>query len=309
MIIYYEGVIEEPLLNRIEQEVIRLTQSAASRDKKTVHMLDVGGNLGYLSLFAARLHPSVRVTVIEPFGWHADLLEKSIRLNGLQDRVKLFRVAVGDAEVGNLCMEANDKQNAASTKVTAGASAEGSLHCEQSVPRGTIDSVLRVSPFGANPDIVKMDIEGFEPLALKGAIKLYGGDSTSLPSLTITEWVPDRIWQHFKGVPSSVMPGGPLDRMECRELLGKLYTWHSDEESKKFHEFMMDPFNALYQCTFGAPGVHDCQEIRVACRTDMDVLDSVFPTSKFELTIAAESGTHSTVSMMQGLIFARTHSS
>jgi hypothetical protein len=88
------------------------------------------------------------------------------------------------------------------------------------------------------------------------------------------------------------MPGGPLDRMECKELLGKLYTWHSDEESKKFHEFMMDPFNALYQCTFGAPGVHDCQEIRVACRTDMDVLDSVFPTSKFELTIAVDSARH-----------------
>jgi hypothetical protein len=91
--IMHIGYIEEPLLDRIEAEIKRL---AIERPGKDIHFMDIGGNIGYLSLFAASVHPSVKVTVVEPFGWHANLLERSIAVNGLSHRVKLMRVAAGD---------------------------------------------------------------------------------------------------------------------------------------------------------------------------------------------------------------------
>lgn len=95
-------------------------------------------------------------------------------------------------------MEAYDKGNGASTKVSADA-AVGSVRCEESVPRTTIDTILDTtsgtsnkhltSPWGA-VDVLKLDIEGYETLALMGARRLLVDHP---PSLVVTEWIPFRV--------------------------------------------------------------------------------------------------------------------
>lgn len=160
-----------------------------------VHVLDIGGNIGWMTLFAASLSPHVCVTVVEPFTWHNTLLRASVDLNGLSRRVHLVRALVGETPGPDLCMVA-DPSNGASTEVRAAYDAE---RCKQEgglmTPSTTIDEVLAKSPFGKKVDVMKMDVEGFEALALAGAKEMLADP----PRHVCMEWIGWRIERQSHG--------------------------------------------------------------------------------------------------------------
>ena len=57
---------------------------------------DVGANIGYVSLYAAMLFPTVRAVCFEPSALTLARLYANVRLNGVQDRVLAFPLAIGD---------------------------------------------------------------------------------------------------------------------------------------------------------------------------------------------------------------------
>lgn len=116
------------------------------------HVLDVGANIGYyLLLFQQAVGPSGAVTCIEPDADNLRELRRNITNNGFQN-VRLLETAVGSAE--------------GSVSITPGLNSHVDVDSEQgrTVRLVTVDSVVE-KPV----NMLKIDVEGYELEALKGA--------------------------------------------------------------------------------------------------------------------------------------------
>jgi FkbM family methyltransferase len=142
------------------------TSESATRNKLYEYLhpgavfYDVGAHDGLFALSAKRKQPRIKVHAFEP---QPDALLANLALNGLPD-VAVHAVAVGD-KPGLVSMTTDQRS---SNHVTG----------DGSIPMIRLDD-LDIEP----PTIIKMDIEGFEPQALKGAERIL---STSRP-IVITE--------------------------------------------------------------------------------------------------------------------------
>lgn len=188
------GEVEGPILDLLKAQARYLLDAESDADgteagQRALHVVDVGANIGFMSLFLAALSPRVYVTAVEPTPWHYELLELSLRLNPhLAQRIRLFRTGLGAAGLNrgaSLCMRANPK-NGASTVATGGKCPRG--RGGVTVPVRTLDDVLAAS-WDLPVDILKMDVEGYEPMVCDGATELL---ATS-PSLIVSEYIPFRV--------------------------------------------------------------------------------------------------------------------
>ncbi|MDG2022012.1 MAG: FkbM family methyltransferase [Phycisphaerales bacterium] len=132
---------------------------------------DIGANVGVFTFAAAaRTGPQGQVLAVEADRWLAGLLDRANHLNrdaGLQ--VQILAAAVSDragyarlhvAERGR----ASNWIDTATQRTTAGGTRKTNL-----VPTVTLDDLLDQGPA---PDVIKMDIEGAEIMALQGGARL-----------------------------------------------------------------------------------------------------------------------------------------
>lgn len=112
---------------------------------------DIGANVGLYSLVATR--KASRVIAVEPLAENVRYLERHIALNGIRN-VEVLVAAVGH-ECGRESFYRGDNRS-------TGHLAPGSLEVDVI----TLDSLC--AKFGA-PDVIKIDVEGAEYLALQGA--------------------------------------------------------------------------------------------------------------------------------------------
>jgi FkbM family methyltransferase len=156
---------------------------------------DLGANVGFYSLLASILVGSGKVFAFEPAPRNLSYLRKHLTLN----RVKNVEV---------LAIAASDKNGISSFEIEQTGfmghlSGQGSI----TVPTAALDSLVeegKVLP----PDFVKMDIEGAELLALRGA---------------------SRTFQRFRPVLFLATHGRSIEK-ECRTLLESWgYEWSSLE--------------------------------------------------------------------------------
>ncbi|HEX8714156.1 MAG TPA: FkbM family methyltransferase [Solirubrobacteraceae bacterium] len=130
---------------------------------------DVGANVGFYSLIAARLVGDGRVFAFEPLPANQEAIRRNVALNGFQN-VELVGVALSDAE-GEAELELHGDptwaklDTSADTAFKRDSAVAGSVR----VPVTTLDAQLaRLSA----PGLVKIDIEGAEVAALRGAERL-----------------------------------------------------------------------------------------------------------------------------------------
>lgn len=132
--------------------------------RESMTVVDVGANVGYYSLLAARrVGNSGRVFAIEANPAMYSMLLQNIAVNDYQKIIPVHRC------VSNLSGQARFRIN----RVVAGESGmlpRGEAEREDTITldTGTLDDLL---PDGA-ADVLKMDIEGAEGLALMGASRL-----------------------------------------------------------------------------------------------------------------------------------------
>lgn len=159
------------------------------QSQKKLKMLDIGGNIGFMSILAASMYENLDIIAIEPAKRHAILFTESLKLQrlSLTKRIIIKNVAVGAVEGGTACMTW-EAHNAAATSVTM-----TDKPCVDTAPITTVDAVINHTwPWieVQSIDIVKMDIEGFEIFAMQGASHLL---DNLRPKLLITEFVPWRM--------------------------------------------------------------------------------------------------------------------
>lgn len=123
---------------------------------------DVGANVGYYTLLGgARVGRGGRAFAFEPNPRLADMLRRSVAINGLAPHVAVHAAAAG-ASPGEL--------NLTIDPVFAGGASlmrqPGPSEVAITVPVVTLDSVLAELPA---LDVIKIDVEGFEPEVLAGA--------------------------------------------------------------------------------------------------------------------------------------------
>lgn len=135
---------------------------------------DIGANIGYLTLmFANLIGPGGHVFAFEALPGNVDRLKENIEINGYKERVTVVNAAVTDhsEEVEFLI-----GPSSAMGKVQ-GSSGRTSIDYQDkiSVEGISIDEYVEISGI-PSPNIIKLDVEGGETLALRGMEKLLMND-------------------------------------------------------------------------------------------------------------------------------------
>ena len=144
--------------------------------KKCSAFADIGANIGYYSLIAARANPSMKVYAFEPASGPLHFLKKNVAINGLENQIDVFAVALSNT-AGNLEFQEIRNRGQQNTRYNLGGA--GKILKENDsrdniipvlVPSETMDVFFRkLSPV---PDLIKMDTEGTENMILEGAQKI-----------------------------------------------------------------------------------------------------------------------------------------
>ena len=130
--------------------------------------LDVGANIGYHSLFAASLlKGSGRIYSFEPISYLCKQLQESIALNNFTNiEVCNFGVAESDGEA---VIHMRAENIGASTLLTFPKIEKFDIKDTENVVIKKLDSFLGG---GAKVDVIKIDVEGYELEALRGAASI-----------------------------------------------------------------------------------------------------------------------------------------
>jgi len=136
-------------------------------------LVDVGAGVGSICLFVVRactrIGKNVTAHAFEPMGLNYDRLLQNTSLNHLAERVSCHQIALG-AESGtlNLCF-----RGGVGAAAVVQSRPEISLLAGQRLERAPVETLDEwVTDHGlARLDVLKVDIEGAEPLMFRGAIR------------------------------------------------------------------------------------------------------------------------------------------
>ena len=128
--------------------------------------VDVGANMGLYSLFAARkVTVSGQVLAVEPSRREYEILEENVKSNALKN-VRLVKAAASDRQ-GTADLLVAPLRNSGHN--TLGSFGYGTpVERTEQVPTERLDDIVQTAGL-ARVDVIKMDVEGAEMLALRGA--------------------------------------------------------------------------------------------------------------------------------------------
>ncbi|MFC1601740.1 FkbM family methyltransferase, partial [Candidatus Sumerlaeota bacterium] len=144
---------------------------------------DIGANTGVFSLLACAVNPTVKVTAFEPAPGTFEFLDRNVELNGWGDRCQLEKKAVSDS-IGSAPFHVPNTISASGNSSLDPAGYHGIPGDVITVPVTTVDAVAEKL---GRPDLVKIDVEGFEDKVLQGMAGALGSAQVAL----IVECNPD----------------------------------------------------------------------------------------------------------------------
>jgi FkbM family methyltransferase len=130
---------------------------------------DVGANIGYVTLMLTKaVGPQGRVLAFEPLPQNLERLKANLELNSVTDRVSVMRAAVGD-RTGQTQFSVHESTGMGKVVGSAGRAEQ----YRETIDVDLIDLDTFVFDKGHPvPDLIKVDIEGGEVLALPGMMRV-----------------------------------------------------------------------------------------------------------------------------------------
>ena len=125
-------------------------------------LIDVGANRGQFSLLVRTLHPGARIYAFEPLSRPAAKFE---RLFHGDAQTTLHRCAIGPQTIDRMTMYVSKEDDASSLLPHA------ATVTTESVAVNRLDEILEASDI-VRPALLKLDVQGYEILALKGCGRL-----------------------------------------------------------------------------------------------------------------------------------------
>lgn len=184
------GVFEPHIGDAILQELLRLSDTCAD-----CLFVDVGGNVGVMTLLVlARTPNTQRVVTIEALPLNAALIAQSAsRSISFAERLTLYNVAVSNSGTDLLLCAMEPPGNPSDGILVPYAERFTHPYVGDWVRQRGCDHLLRATTIDAlaliTVAVMKMDIEGFEYLALQGATTLLADDARA-PCMIIVEYNP-----------------------------------------------------------------------------------------------------------------------
>jgi FkbM family methyltransferase len=130
-------------------------------------VVDVGGNLGVVSIYIAKKHPGVRAVLYEPMPESHRLCVRNIEANGVADRVVAVQKAV-TADGRPLTLAARRDFLGGASAHYDGARVAGPGHIQYTVDSVTLDQLFAAHDI-ARCTLLKIDCEGSEHEILRAA--------------------------------------------------------------------------------------------------------------------------------------------
>jgi len=145
------------------------------------HVIDIGGHIGYYAvMFGVAVGKTGKVLVVEPDPDNATVLRMNVALNDLGSVVTVVEAAAGEKSSSAELFRADSRNRGDHRMYSTGTG------------RSTVDvRVIAIDESVAGwgrVDLIKMDIQGFEPHALKGMI---GTLRTHEDVVLVTEFWPN----------------------------------------------------------------------------------------------------------------------
>lgn len=148
-------------------------------------LLDIGANIGVISIEMLKLGEVARAICIEPEPVNYAILEENVRKNGLRSRVHSQRVAVGDTTTTELVFEVS-KLNSGDHRVRVPAPMPPEDRYRESeretikIGAATLDTLVESLPqaFREPWSVLWIDVQGYEGHVYRGARRLL---STGIP--------------------------------------------------------------------------------------------------------------------------------
>ncbi|MEO8210495.1 MAG: FkbM family methyltransferase [bacterium] len=169
--------------NRPIGNVKLLLEDISDRGVKFKYILDVGANLGEWTRMAKEVFPESLIYMIEP------LSEMESNLNKVSEDfpgTKYFPVGAG-SKIENHVMTTWSNDLAGANCLVQENEYLKSINKQRIIPIITIDSLIDNGEIEM-PELVKMDIQGFELEALKGATKLFGNTEVFILEASLFEF-------------------------------------------------------------------------------------------------------------------------
>lgn len=183
-------------------------------------VIDVGANIGYYTLMAARLleRTGGHVFAFEPVATLAREIEASVQLNNFQN-VRIFNKAAGVNGSVQLFLPQDDWTSAATSFAPQAAYAGHTR--KVTVESLALDDLIEAGTIRF-PDVIKIDAEGAEPQVLKGLHKTLSRDDAPDVICEVLPELPEinDIFQSHGYAPYRITQGGALLKVTKIEYAG-----------------------------------------------------------------------------------------
>ncbi|HEY6894322.1 MAG TPA: FkbM family methyltransferase, partial [Rhodanobacteraceae bacterium] len=181
--------------------------------------LDIGANIGvFTALGASAVGARGHVIAVEPIARNAELIERSCQSNGFAN-VRVIRAAASD-RTGTLELRTEATTSNAATPAAAGERLRAETGATIRVPTVVLDEVLVDLE---RLDLVKIDVAGMEPRALRGLAR------------TIERFQPILISEFHPWAIERATGESPLEFLEwLSEWYGRISVLHRDGSTEDF---------------------------------------------------------------------------